>query len=59
MVSQSSLEKGNEELLNKKDFNTKQNSGIAGDIETDIKTLRPDTEARKHRAYKGETKLDN
>ncbi len=41
MVSQSSLEKGNEELLNKRDFNTKQNSGIAGDIENgheDIKT---------------------
>ncbi len=50
---------GDEELLIKGDFNTKQNSGIAGDIETDLKTFRPDTEARKHRAYNGETKLDN
>ncbi len=40
------------------DFNTKQNSGIAGDIETDMKTFRPDPEARKHRAVKGETKLE-
>ncbi len=47
--------RGDEELLIKGDFNTKQNSGI----ETDMKTFRPDTEARKHRAYNGETKLDN
>ncbi len=50
--------RGDEELLNKGDFNTKQNSGIAGDIETDMKTFRPDPEARKRRAVKGETKLE-
>ncbi len=30
-----------------------------GSLETWMKTFRPDTEARKHRAYKGETELDN
>ncbi len=58
-MSQHSREEGNEELLNKGDFNTKQNPGIAGDIEMDMKTFRPDPETRKHRAIKGETKLDN
>ncbi len=57
-MSQSSPEKGNEELLNNWGFIYKQNSGIAGDMETDMKTFRPDTEARKH-SYKGETKLDH
>ncbi len=45
-------EQGNEEAKNFFQTKTlfKQNSGIAGDVEKHMKTIRPDKEAGKHRA---------